>query len=162
MRIQIKCFALEFFFKAKDVICLYLGIGRFHNNCLLSYRFDVWMSRGIYFSVYSINNVSLNIHVLFVIIVKGLNLPPLVLETRMLPHQQDTCEKQDLSIEPNSCFSDSTDSNNLLNSMKVLLRFGKSQFVFVSCRPLYHTQTGPAAPCHTQYAGKLVLINLGF
>ena len=57
------------------------------------------------------------------------NLLPLVLETRMLSqHQQDTCERQDLKIQPNSCFSDLSDSVNLLNSlnsMKVLLHLEK-------------------------------------
>ena len=38
---------------------------------------------------------------------KGSNLPPLVSETRMLAErQQDTCERHDLQIELNSCFSD--------------------------------------------------------
>ena len=43
----------------------------------------------------------------------------------MLPqHQQDTCERQDLDIEMNSCFIDLSDSLNSLkslNSMEVLL-----------------------------------------
>ena len=40
-----------------------------------------------------------------------------------------TCERQDLYIEPSSCFSDLSDSLNWLkslNSMKVLLDSGKS------------------------------------
>ena len=42
----------------------------------------------------------------------------------MVPqHQQDTCERQDLQIVPNSRFSDLSDS---LNSMKVLLHLGKT------------------------------------
>ena len=41
----------------------------------------------------------------------------------MLPqHQQDTCERQDLKIEPHSCFSDFSDS---LNLMKVPLHLEK-------------------------------------
>ena len=36
--------------------------------------------------------------------------PPLVSETSMLPQRhQDTCERQDLKIEHNSCFSDFTE-----------------------------------------------------
>ena len=44
----------------------------------------------------------------FVITVKGFGpQSPLVLETSMLSQrQQDTCERWDISIEPNSCFSD--------------------------------------------------------
>ena len=49
----------------------------------------------------------------------------------MLPqHQQDTNERQDLKIEPKSCFSDLSDSLNLpnsLNSMGVLLHLRKTQ-----------------------------------
>ena len=38
---------------------------------------------------------------------KGLNLSPFVLETRMPPQcQQDTCERRDLEIDSNLCFSD--------------------------------------------------------
>ena len=49
---------------------------------------------------------------------KCLNLPPLVLETRMLLQcQQDTYETQDLEIDPNSCFSDLSDSLNSRNSL---------------------------------------------
>ena len=34
----------------------------------------------------------------------------------MLPqHQQDTCERQDLYIEPNACFSDLSDSLNSIS-----------------------------------------------
>ena len=45
----------------------------------------------------------------------------------MLPqHQQDTCERQDLLIEPNSCFSDLSDFLSSLNSMKALLHSGKN------------------------------------
>ena len=44
---------------------------------------------------------------IFVITVKGSNLPPLVLETRMLTQcQTDTFERWDLEIDPNSCFTD--------------------------------------------------------
>ena len=40
----------------------------------------------------------------------------------MLPQrQQDTCEKEDLWIEPKPCFNDLSDSPNSLNSLKVLL-----------------------------------------
>ena len=42
---------------------------------------------------------------------------------------QDTCERQDLKIEPNSCFidlSDSLISLKSLHSMKVLLHLGKT------------------------------------
>ena len=39
------------------------------------------------------------------------NLPPLVLETRILPqHQQDKSKGQNLSFGPSSCFSDISDS----------------------------------------------------
>ena len=45
----------------------------------------------------------------------------------MLPqHQQDTYERQDLQIKPNSCFSDSSVSLNSVNSAKVLLHLGKT------------------------------------
>ena len=65
-----------------------------------------------------IQNVSVNstnsVTKIFAITVNGLEpatRPPLVLETRMLPqHQQDTCARLDLSIDPNSCFSDLSDS----------------------------------------------------
>ena len=58
----------------------------------------------------------------------GPNLPPLVLETKTLPQcQQDSCEKHNLKIEPNLCFSRSNlpDFLNSLNSMKVLLHLQK-------------------------------------
>ena len=39
------------------------------------------------------------------------NLPPLVLETRILPqHQQGKSKRQNLSLGPSSCFSDISDS----------------------------------------------------
>ena len=72
------------------------------------------------FSLNSANSVTK----IFVITVKGSNLPPLVLETMMLPHhRQDTRERQGLLFEPNSCFSD---LSNSLNSKKVLLHLGKT------------------------------------
>ena len=40
--------------------------------------------------------------------------------------QQDTCERQDLQIEPNSRFSDLSDCLNSLNSMKLLPHLGKT------------------------------------
>ena len=50
----------------------------------------------------------------------------------MVPQsQQDTCERQDLLIEPNSCFSDLSDSLHLLNSLKVLLHLGKTTISFL-------------------------------
>ena len=64
------------------------------------------------FSLNSANSVTK----IFVIIVKGLNLLSLVLETRMLPqHQKDTCERQHLQTDVNSCFSDLSDYLNSLN-----------------------------------------------
>ena len=48
----------------------------------------------------------------------------------MLPqHQYYTCERQDLQLELNSCYSDLSDSLNSLNSMKVLLHLGKTNSV---------------------------------
>ena len=44
---------------------------------------------------------------------KGLNLQPLVSETRMLPQHQQ--ERQNLQTDSNSCFSDLSDSLNSLN-----------------------------------------------
>ena len=47
--------------------------------------------------------------------------PPLVREVRMLSkHQQDKCERQNLKIQPNSCFSDLSVSLNSLNSCSIL------------------------------------------
>ena len=44
---------------------------------------------------------------------KCLNLPPLVLETRMLPqYQQETAEGQHSQIDSNSCFNDLSDFPN--------------------------------------------------
>ena len=50
-----------------------------------------------------------------------LNLEHLVKETRMLLHnQQDEGNRQDLCANPNSCFSDSSDSLNLLHILNFL------------------------------------------
>ena len=69
---------------------------------------------------------------IFVITVKGFEPTtqlPLVLDTKLLPqHQQDTFERQDLYIEPNSCFRDLSDSLNLLNSVNFYSIKGKLQY----------------------------------
>ena len=47
-----------------------------------------------------------------------LNLPDTVLETKMLSqHGQETGSREDLSIQPNLCFSSLPDSLNSLNSL---------------------------------------------
>ena len=57
---------------------------------------------------------------------KGSNLPSVVLETRMPPHDQlNACKRQDLLIYLNSCFSDLSDSLSSLNfrSIQVKLHY---------------------------------------
>ena len=50
-----------------------------------------------------------------------------VRDTEMAPlYQRDKGNKPDPKTEPNSCFSDFSDSVNSLNSMKVLLHLGKT------------------------------------
>ena len=57
------------------------------------------------FALNSLNSVAQ----MFVITVKGFE-PAVVLETRMLPQcQQDTCERQYVKIDPNSCFAEFTE-----------------------------------------------------
>ena len=68
--------------------------------------------------MFSLNLLNLVTKIVFV--KKGSNLSPLVYETKMLPHpnnQQDTGSREDLYIEPNSYFSDLSDSLNSLNSL---------------------------------------------
>ena len=53
----------------------------------------------------------------FVITVKGLKATSCVRDQDLPQHQQDTCERQDILIELNSCFSDFSYSLNSLNSI---------------------------------------------
>ena len=56
--------------------------------------------------------------------------------------------EQDLKIEPSSCFSDLSNSLSSMNSMKVLLHFGKS--------PLKHFRSNIPRVCSVAWGGKLV------
>ena len=68
--------------------------------------------------MFSLNTVTKNM---------GLNLLPLVLETRMLSqHQQETGNRQDLEIDPNLRFSELLGSLNSLNSLNIRSIQGKT------------------------------------
>ena len=74
----------------------------------------------------------------------------------MLPqHQQDTCERQDLEIELNSCFSHYQFSLNSLNSLKVTLHLGKTQLF-----PLQISVHERVGDHHTRWRGAVCFLHL--